>query len=414
MVLIDRLMAVFSIIFSALFLGDFFWGWKTHLRFRRLGRPWSGIASAGLWIFTVAQALGLIVLFFGRRLDLPLESWFPKALIAGIYIWHCLVLLPLLVIWFGGRVVAGILWLARTLSRLDRKPPAERRSEGLTRREFVAAGAWTAPALLALGGTGIAAVQWDQFRVRQVTATIPRLPKALDGLTIAQVCDLHVGVFTHGAILNRIVEATNSLGANLVMLPGDLINYSLTDLPAALEVAKRLESKYGVFLCEGNHDLFEDADAFRTLTRDAGLRLLVNESAIVSVKDMPVQVLGLRWGAKQGDPRAMSSRGDQAIASSVNELLPQRHPDAFPILLAHHPHAFDYAENIPLTLAGHTHGGQIMLTEQIGFGPAMFRYWSGLYQRGNRSLIVSNGVGNWFPLRVQAPAEIVHITLRPA
>lgn len=110
----------------------------------------------------------------------------------------------------------------------------------------------------------------------------------------------------------------------------------------------------------------------------------------------------------------MSSRGDLAIAKSMEELLPQRRPEAFPILLAHHPHAFDYAENIPLTLAGHTHGGQLMLTEQIGFGPAMFRYWSGLYQRGNRSLVVSNGVGNWFPLRVQAPAEVVHITLRPA
>src|SRR5579864_4998980 len=116
--------------------------------------------------------------------------------------------------------------------------------------------------------------------------------------------------------------------------------------------------------------------------------------------------MGLRWGANHGDPRAMSSRGDQAIANSMEELLQQRNPDAFPILLAHHPHAFDYAENIPLTLSGHTHGGQMMLTREIGFGPAMFRYWSGLYQKADRALIVSNGVGNWFPLRVQAPAEI--------
>lgn len=407
-------MVFFSLVFLALFLGDFFWCWKTHFRLRSLPRPWLGVANAGLVVFTAVQVLGLLVLFFGRRLDLPLESILPKALIAVIYIWHCLVLLPLLLVWFVAGVGAGILKIARAISRFERTKRSEKSDEGVTRREFISAGAWTAPALLAMGGTGLAALQWDQFRVRQVTATIPRLPKALDGLTIAQVCDLHVGVFTHGAVLNRIVEATNLLRADLVMVPGDLINYSLNDLPAALDVAKRLESKYGVFLCEGNHDLFEDPEAFRTLTREAGLRLLVNESEIVPVKDMPVQVLGLRWGAKQGDPRAMSSRGDLAIAKSMEELLPQRRPEAFPILLAHHPHAFDYAENIPLTLAGHTHGGQLMLTEQIGFGPAMFRYWSGLYQRGNRSLVVSNGVGNWFPLRVQAPAEIVHITLRPA
>jgi predicted MPP superfamily phosphohydrolase len=138
----------------------------------------------------------------------------------------------------------------------------------------------------------------------------------------------------------------------------------------------------------------------------------VNDTAIVPVRDVPVQVLGLRWGAKQGDPKAMSSRGDLAIAASMKELLSQRQADAFPILLAHHPHAFDYAEDIPLTLSGHTHGGQLMLTKEIGFGPALFRYWSGLYRKADRALVVSNGVGNWFPLRVQAPAEIVHITLR--
>ena len=55
-----------------------------------------------------------------------------------------------------------------------------------------------------------------------------------------------------------------------------------------------------------------------------------------------------------------------------------------------------------------------MLNEQVGFGPALFRYWSGLYERSASKLIVSNGVGNWFPLRVNAPAEIVHLTLHRA
>ena len=99
----------------------------------------------------------------------------------------------------------------------------------------------------------------------------------------------------------------------------------------------------------------------------------------------------------------------------MDAVLAQQRGDAFPILLAHHPHAFDpaAAAGIPLTLAGHTHGGQLMLTNSIGFGPQMYRYWSGPYRKDDgASLVVSNGVGNWFPLRINAPAEIIHLTLR--
>src|SRR5205807_10330876 len=134
---------------------------------------------------------------------------------------------------------------------------------------------------------------------------------------------------------------------------------------------------------------------------------LLDESVLITVRGTPLQLLGLSW------TRARENR-NVAIAASVRQLVSQRQPESFPILLAHHPHAFDAAAeaSLPLTLSGHTHGGQLMLNEQFGFGPALFRYWSGLYNKGPSKLIVSNGVGNWFPLRVNAPAEIVHLTLR--
>jgi len=129
-----------------------------------------------------------------------------------------------------------------------------------------------------------------------------------------------------------------------------------------------------------------------------------------------VQLLGLRWGASGQAVHSPRARSDEAIADSMQVLLKQRRPEAFAVLLAHHPHAFDPAAEagIPLTLAGHTHGGQLMATPHVGFGPWMFRYWSGLYARSASRLVVSNGVGNWFPLRVNAPAEIVHLTLHRA
>jgi hypothetical protein len=96
----------------------------------------------------------------------------------------------------------------------------------------------------------------------------------------------------------------------------------------------------------------------------------------------------------------------------MKALLEKRDPSAWPVLLAHHPHAWDFAGDIPLTLSGHTHGGQLMLNEALGAGPVMFQYWSGIYRKNDRALAVSNGVGNWFPIRTAAPAEILHITLK--
>src|SRR5207302_7240566 len=134
--------------------------------------------------------------------------------------------------------------------------------------------------------------------------------------------------------------------------------------------------------------------------------LLVNESRALRIRGRPVQLLGLPW-----------ERDEARIVNSVRQLARQIVPGAFPILLAHHPHAFDAAAaaGIPLTVAGHTHGGQLMLSDGVGFGPLLYRYWSGLYrkpERGGASLVVSNGVGNWFPLRTGAPAEIIQLTLR--
>jgi predicted MPP superfamily phosphohydrolase len=102
--------------------------------------------------------------------------------------------------------------------------------------------------------------------------------------------------------------------------------------------------------------------------------------------------------------------------ASIQHMMAQRQTDAFPILLAHHPHAFDpaTAAGLPLVLSGHTHGGQLMLTHNIGVGPLRFRYWSGVYEKPGSRLFVNNGVGNWFPLRINAPAEIVKLTLRRA
>ena len=224
-----------------------------------------------------------------------------------------------------------------------------------------------------------------------------------------QISDMHVGRFTSGRVLREIVRVVNELRADLILLTGDLINDTLADLAHALDLVQSMEARFGLYLIEGNHDLIDNAAEFERRMKRSSIPFLLDESTIIDIRGAPLQLLGLSW------TRARENR-DAAIALSVRQLLKQRQPDSFPILLAHHPHAFDAAAeaSIPLTLSGHTHGGQLMLNEQHGFGPALFRYWSGLYTVRRSKLIVSNGVGNWFPLRVRAPAELVHLTLMRA
>jgi uncharacterized protein len=359
-------------------------------------------------LFMIAMMLGLIAVIAARMSRGDWDHFIPKFAVSAIFIWHFiglgllslvgLALLPVLI----GQKIAGSSRNASTAMTQAVEPAA------WSRREFLRFAGAMVPPVFTFGLTGIAMAQLNNIRVRRFMLPIAELPTQLDGITIAQVSDMHVGRFTNGKVLEKTVRAVNEMRADLVLLTGDLINDALADLDTGLELTRAMEARFGLAIIEGNHDLIENPIEFETRVKASGIPFLLDESTIINARGYPVQLLGLSWTRVRGEGR------DAAIASSVRKLLEQRDAGAFPILMAHHPHAFDAAADagLPLTLSGHTHGGQLMLNEQLGFGPAMFRYWSGLYTRGQSKLIVSNGVGNWFPLRINAPAEIVHLTLR--
>ena len=361
-------------------------------------------------IFMVAMMVGLIAVIAARLSRADWDRVIPKFAVSAVFIWHFIGLGLLSLI---GLALIPIL-LGQKIVRLTRAAPikVERsvQAPAWSRREFLRFAGAMLPPVFTLSLTGIAMGQLNNVRIRRFVLPIATLPKELDGITIAQVSDMHVGRFTNGEVLQKMVRMVNEMRADLVLLTGDLINDALADLDTGLELARALEARFGLAIIEGNHDLIENPAEFERRVRASGIPFLLDESTIIDVHGFPVQLLGLSWTRVHGQER------DAAIGAAVKNLLEQREADAFPILMAHHPHAFDAAADagLPLTLSGHTHGGQLMLNEQLGFGPALFHYWSGLYTRGRSKLIVSNGVGNWFPLRVNAPAEIVHITLRQA
>ena len=268
------------------------------------------------------------------------------------------------------------------------------------------AAAALAPSLFAVGLTEVALAQLANFRVRRFTLSIPSLPRALDGITIAHVSDIHVGRLTCGRVLRELLNTTNALRADLVLLTGDLINYELADLSEGIALVKAMEGRYGLWMIEGNHDLFDDGGEFERRVKAAGVPFLLNESAVANVRGYPVQFFGLGW--MDGDVRER----DRVTAFQVRKLMKQRLPEAFPILLAHHPHAFDAAvkADLPLTLSGHTHGGQFLpftwITDSV-YG----RFTRGLHGFGALQVYTSTGAGTWGPpLRVGTRAEIVFIT----
>ncbi len=386
-------------ILGILFLANFISWYAVDALLARLAAP--GGARTTLAIFIGAQVVGIMVMVGARAIGYQPGTGMGRPILSLVMIWNMLLALPTGV--FG--VVWLLVWLAVSGLGANQELSAPVRTVGLA--------AAALPFALAFIATFVALGQLNHFRVQRLTLKISALPEALHGFTIVHLSDLHIGHLTRGQVLDDIVAETNHLDADLILLTGDLINFSLEDLPRGIALLRQLKSRHGVYFCEGNHDLIEDAARFEVQTKSSNVGLLLHETATVNVRGQAVQILGLRWDD------AMRQRGRVAGASPyepVRDLLRQGVPGAFHILLSHHPDAFDAAAElgIPLTLAGHTHGGQMMLTPSIGFGPWLYRSWSGHYQKGASQLIVSNGAGNWFPLRINTPAEIIHLTLEPA
>jgi hypothetical protein len=311
-------------------------------------------------------------------------------------VWNILLLQVL----FPGMILAVL--VVRLRNPIGRSQPLSPR--GMSRRKFLyllGCGAVPATAI----GMGVhGALTRHDLRVREFQIPIANLPPELEGFTIAHVSDLHSGLFVGPTRLKIISDATNDLKAELVALTGDIINREMSEFPSVLAAIQRMESRYGTYLCEGNHDEIPGPGVLVAACKQNGLRMLYNSCAAIPVSGGRLLLGGLSWKRFY----QMETR-----PGMVGDLFPPRQEGDVRILLAHHPHLFDIAQEADLLLSGHTHGGQIMFGD-IGLGRLRFKYWSGRYQRGNTTMIVSNGCGDWFPCRIGAPAEIGLVRLTRA
>lgn len=248
------------------------------------------------------------------------------------------------------------------------------------------------------------------FKVTSNTVNLPALPDALTSLSIAHLSDPHVGDLLTPAHLPAIVDATNAIGADLIAVTGDFIDFSNDVLPDVIDAMRQFRAPLGCWFVLGNHDYLDNADEVKAAFADAELNLLLNEAAHVEHAGHRIAIGGIDWS----HTAAHLMRDVRATASAMDT------DDAdLSLLLAHHPHAFDTARSlgIDLTLSGHTHGGQFLISKKrgkkgsIGLANLAFRYTKGLYENAGSHLHVTTGVGSWFPWRFRCPAEITRLEL---
>lgn len=378
-------------------------------------------------------------LFFVRDVDWTLQQipasllkvfFYPSTAWLATILFFFLVGGPVALAW---AVVKGVLFVGRTLAKLWRKPlegaPSPAAAPAVSRRGFLAGSAgMVVPAIYGVAAYGVYGSVDDLDVSQEREIPIPYLPRSLEGLTVVQLSDLHVGPYLRERELRHLVNITNRLHPDMVVITGDILDRSLESLPDAVRGLTGLKAPLGVFAILGNHDIATDRYSYTDKHRGGvnivkgietiGIRTLRDEVVQVGSGADRLALLGLDWPSytRSRDFFNYQQTRTQKVLSRMAE---EAGPETPRVLLAHHPDTFTdvHPHGIGLTLAGHTHGGgQVVLGDlngvPIGIGMFRFKYLSGLYQEGACSLYVNRGIGYLgIPIRINCPPELSRFKL---
>jgi uncharacterized protein len=242
-------------------------------------------------------------------------------------------------------------------------------------------------------------------RVVDVEVPLRGLPPALQGFTIAQISDVHIGPTIKRDFLRGIVEIVNSLDVDLVAITGDLVDGSVEQLATHVEPLSLLRSRHGSYFVTGNHEYYSGATAWIAELRRLGLHVLLNEHVVLNHGSAPLLLAGVTdYSAGQFDP-AQRSDPQAALAGAPPDLRPR-------VLLAHQPRTAAAAADagFDLQLSGHTHGGQFWPWNL--FVRLQQPFTAGLDRLASLWVYTSRGSGYWGPpTRLGVPSEITRIRL---
>jgi uncharacterized protein len=272
------------------------------------------------------------------------------------------------------------------------------------------------------------------YQFRRMEIPVANLPPQLAGMTIAQISDIHLSGYMPRAQVRRAVDMANELNADMAVVTGDFITNAGDSITDCIQEVRRLHAPLGVWGCNGNHEIYAGVEAkAQELFARWGMQLLRQQSAQIQYRGASFNLIGVDYQRE----RTVGGRKLKMLAG-IEPLVRRDMPN---ILLSHNPNSFNRAAElgIELSLAGHTHGGQVqveILDHRLS--PARFftDYVAGLYtrplflparseaaghfsvaalHRPEAALYVNRGLGTvGAPVRLGVPPEITLMTLRPA
>ena len=323
--------------------------------------------------------------------------------------------------------------IRRAILRLKRKPEAEEKAntelpkdsaDKISRSEFlVKAGIAVASIPFASLSWGIVSGAYD-YQIRHKKLYLKNLPKAFDGIKLAQVSDIHSGSFYNKKAVLGGVETLLSQKPDFVFFTGDMINYKADEMRDYQDIFAKVRAPLGVYSTLGNHDYgdyFYGRNPSPAKTRhlqsviqthkNMGWNLLMNENTRLKVDGEELGILGVEnWGKGERFPK----KGRLDLALKGTEDLPVK------LLLSHDPtywrdHVLNYPD-VDATFSGHTHGMQFgVRMEEFQWSPVQYLYneWAGLYQENHQQLYVNVGYGFLgYPGRVGILPEITIFELK--
>lgn len=370
---------------------------------RFLNRSWWNVRWVKLTTLAIpiTTLLSLTLWYAGRRFGLPLLGTVGAPIASGLTVVMIGLILTLPLAGLFNLVDRLIVkWRERSQkSKIFRPDPA--------RRTFLRGAAVAFPMIALATGAGGISASFTGVKVYKRKIEFADLPPGLEGFKILHLSDSHLGIYRFLPDWEEVVKEAARYRPDLVLISGDIAD-DLSLLGDALKLAEDIKAPQGVYASLGNHEYYRGIERVRRIFDRGTVPLLTSQGVELNVNGTTIYIAGA------DDPRYMNQDTSGFLENTVNMAVKSASNDSFKIVMSHRPEGFDPAvkEGVNLTLAGHTHGGQIGIGGRSVFSNIMpDSYLWGLYGDSKNRLYVSSGIGHWFPFRLGCPAEAPVIEL---